>query len=187
MGNLTGFNAEEVAPSEAREGFEVIPNGIYAAIITDSEMKATKSGTGQYLELVHQFVDEGKYYGRKLWARLNIANASQKAQQIGQAELSAVCRAVKIMQPQDSAQLHNIVIYIAVRVMRNKQSGEMENQISGWMTVEEGRQKLAGQGSPQAAGRPSAATPPRTVTPIVVGPAAPQTPQAATNSSPWRR
>lgn len=187
MGNLTGFNAEEVAPAEAREGFEVIPNGIYAAIITDSEMKTTKNGAGQYLELVHQLIDEGKHYGRRLWARLNIANPSQKAQQIGQAELSAVCRAVKVMQPQDSAQLHNIVIYILVRVVRNKQSGDMENQISGWMTVEEGKAKLAAQGTPPPAATRPGAPPPRTVTPTIVGSPPPQTPQAPTNSPPWRR
>lgn len=186
MGNLTGFNAEEVAPAEAREGFEVIPNGIYHAIITDSELKSTKTGTGQYLELVHQILDEGKHYGRKLWARLNVANPSQKAQQIGQAELSAVCRAVKVMQPQDSSQLHNTVICIAVRVTRDKGSGEMQNQISGWMTVEEGKAKLAAQGGPPPATRPGT-PPPRTVAPAAVGSPPPQTPQASTNSPPWRR
>jgi len=40
------FNANEVEPSA---GFDVIPAGKYNAVISDSEMKDTRSGTGRYL------------------------------------------------------------------------------------------------------------------------------------------
>ena len=36
-------------------------------------MKATKAGTGQYLQLGFQILD-GPHKGRKLWARLNLDN-----------------------------------------------------------------------------------------------------------------
>jgi len=41
-GNLAGFNAAEVEPNE---GFTPIPAGEDQAVITESEMKATKDGT----------------------------------------------------------------------------------------------------------------------------------------------
>ena len=46
MANLNGFNAAQVEPSQ---DFEPIPAGKYLAVITETEMKPTKNGSGQYL------------------------------------------------------------------------------------------------------------------------------------------
>ena len=70
MADLHGFNAEDVEPAA---DFEPIPAGKYLAVITDSEMKPTKSGNGSYLELTFQVI-EGEYKNRLLWARLNLDN-----------------------------------------------------------------------------------------------------------------
>ena len=71
MANLGSFNANKVDPMA---DFEPIPAGKYLAVITGSEMKATKSGNGSFLELVFE-VAEGEFKGRKLWARLNLRKA----------------------------------------------------------------------------------------------------------------
>ena len=73
MANLNGFNANEVDPAV---GFDPIPAGKYLAIITESEMKPTKAGTGQYLQLTFQVL-EGQYKGRLVWARLNLDNIAK--------------------------------------------------------------------------------------------------------------
>ena len=75
---LLNFNADEVAPSTS---LDPIPAGKYQAVITDSELKMTKSGTGSYLELTFEITD-GEFEKRKLWARLNIRNSNQKAVEI---------------------------------------------------------------------------------------------------------
>ena len=90
MANLTGFDANSVNPAT---DFEPLPAGKYLAIITDSEMKPTKSGSGNYLELTFQVID-GPFKGRMLWSRLNLDNPNAQAVQIAQGELSAICRAV---------------------------------------------------------------------------------------------
>ena len=82
------FNANEVEPSI---GFDAIPAGKYQAVITDSEMKDTKSGTGKYLQLEFEII-EGDYKNRKLWARLNLENANSEAVRMARADLSAICR-----------------------------------------------------------------------------------------------
>ena len=51
---LLNFNADEVAPSTSHDP---IPAGKYQAVITDSELKMTKSGTGSYLELTFEITD----------------------------------------------------------------------------------------------------------------------------------
>ena len=85
MAQLHGFNANNVEPTVE---FDPIPAGKYLAMITDSEMKPTKSGSGSYLQLAFQIL-EGEYKGRFVWARLNLDNPNSTAVQIAKAELSA--------------------------------------------------------------------------------------------------
>ena len=76
MSNLSGynFNAEEIEPSS----FDPIPAGWYQAIISNSEMKATRDGYGEYLSLTLQVI-EGQYENRLVFARLNLKNANEKS------------------------------------------------------------------------------------------------------------
>ncbi|MCC7407458.1 MAG: DUF669 domain-containing protein, partial [Phycisphaeraceae bacterium] len=97
MANLNGFNAAEVEPNAS---FDPIPAGKYLAAITESEMKPTKNGSGNYLQLTFTIV-EGEFRGRVLWARLNLNNPNATAVKIARSELSAVCHAVGVMQPRD--------------------------------------------------------------------------------------
>jgi len=48
------FNANEVPPAEA---LEAVPAGKYIAVITESEVKPTKSGTGHFLELTFEIIE----------------------------------------------------------------------------------------------------------------------------------
>ena len=122
------FNAHEVEPSVA---FEAIPAGKYIAVIVDSEMKQTKSGNGNYLELTFEII-EGEYKGRKVWARLNIDNPNADAVKIAKGELSAICRAVNVMTPNDSADLHNLPLEINVKCKKRDDSDEISNEIKGY-------------------------------------------------------
>ena len=122
------FNANEVQPSS---GFEPIPAGKYVAVINDDIMKDTRSGTGRYLQLEFE-INEGEYRGRKLWARLNLENPNAQAVQIARSELSAICRAVNVMQLRDTVDLHNIPLVISVRCKKNRETDEMQNEIAGY-------------------------------------------------------
>ncbi len=127
MANLGNFDASKVDPVSS---FDPIPAGKYLAAIVASEMKPTKSGNGHFLELTFEF-GEGPYKGRKLWARLNLDNPNPQAVQIARGELSAVCRAVGVLQPRDSAELHNLPLAIKV-TCRKRDDGEVSNEIRGY-------------------------------------------------------
>ena len=150
---LLNFNANEVEPNAP---FEVIPAGKYNAVIVESEMKATRAGTGRYLKLVFEITD-GEYAGRKLFASINLENPNQDAVRIGRAELSAVCHAVNVLDLQDTVQLHNLPMVISVRVKKN-QDGEPTNEVRGYEAAAVVRTPAA---PPAAPPRPAAsATPP---------------------------
>ncbi|MGF1580278.1 MAG: DUF669 domain-containing protein [Gemmataceae bacterium] len=131
MADLGGFNAADVEPAES---FGLIPRGPYVAVISQSEMKNTKRGDGQYLELTFQ-ITEGGFKNRLLWARLNLDNPNPKAVEIARAELSAICRAVGVLQPRDSVDLHNLPLGIEVAVRKREDTGENTNEIKGYFKL----------------------------------------------------
>ena len=128
MANLNGFDANQVDPATS---FDPIPAGKYIAAITDSEMKPTKNGAGNYLQLTFTVL-EGEYKNRVLWARLNLNNPNATAVKIARGELSAICRAVGVMQPKDSVELHNIPLQITVKLKKRQDTDELTNEIKGY-------------------------------------------------------
>ena len=132
MADLRGFDANQVEPAA---DFEPVPAGKYPAVITDSEMKANKAGTGHYLQLTFEIID-GPCKGRRLWSRLNLDNPNAMAVQIARAELSAVCRAVGVLAPNDSVDLHNLPLVVHVKCRKRDDTGEITNEIKGYSKKE---------------------------------------------------
>ena len=87
------------------------------------------------MQLTFEVLD-GPHKGRLLWARLNLDNPNATAVQIARAELSAICRAVGVMAPKDSAELHNLPLRITVRCKKRTDTEEITNEISGYAKKE---------------------------------------------------
>ena len=149
MANMNGFNAQEVDPAV---GFDPIPAGNYLAVITETEMKPTKSGGGKYFQITFQIL-EGEFKGRLVWARLNLENANATTVKIARAELSAICRGVGVMAPKDSVELHNLPLVIKVGCKKRQDTGEITNVIKGYE-----RKGVPAPARPSAAG--AAGSPP---------------------------
>ena len=128
MASLSGFNANDVEPTS---DFDPVPAGKYLAVITESEVKDNKLGTGSYLQFTFQVI-EGEFKNRFLWARLNLNNPNATAVKIARAELSAICRAVGVMAPNDSAELHDLPLVISVKCKKRADTGEVTNEIKGY-------------------------------------------------------
>lgn len=128
MADLNGFDASRVEP---RSIPTPVPDGKYTAVIIGSEWKTTKAGDGRYLELKLQIRD-GPHNGRLIWARLNLENPNPIAVQIAKAELSSICRAVGVMRPRNSVDLHNKPLTISVRCKKREDTGEVVNEIRGY-------------------------------------------------------
>lgn len=110
------FDATQVQPQQE---FDLLPAGKYLAQVIDSEVVPTKAGTGQILKLTFEIMD-GEHANRRLWARLNIANENAQAQQIGLAQLSALCHAVGATKLTDSLELHEKPVLVTVKVRKAK-------------------------------------------------------------------
>lgn len=126
MADLEGFNADEVEPQQE---FSALPKGTYVVCIEESEMRDTKNGDGKYLNLRLRVLD-GEFKNRVLFDRLNLFNKNEKAVQIAKASLSSICRAVGVMQPKDSSELHNKPLCAKVAV--REYNGENQNEVKGY-------------------------------------------------------
>ena len=166
------FDATTVQPDT---GFELLPAGWYNTMIDESGINPTKDGVGAYLQLRFSVID-GQYQGRKVFARLNIRNANQTAQEIAYKQLSAIAHSVGVLQVQDSSQLHGIPLKIRVRI-RKDPSGQYEdqNEINGYKNINEAVQGQAAAFAPAAPAMPAA---PAGFAPVAPAPA-PAMPQAA--------
>src|SRR5262245_43791565 len=120
MADLSGFNANNVEPLR---DFEPIPPGKYPAVIVESEEKPTQAGTGSYLQLTFEIIDSA-VKNRRLWKRLNLDNPNASAVRMAHAELSAICRAVGVLSPGDSTELHNLPLIIHVTLRRRDDNDE---------------------------------------------------------------
>lgn len=105
------FDPTAVEPSVR----ETIPPGTYEAVIVDSEMRPTRNGQGQGINLTFEIVS-GSAKGRRVWDWINFQHPKVEAQRIGQERLAKVCKSVGVMRLTDTAQLHNIPLYIKVAV-----------------------------------------------------------------------
>ena len=150
MANLGNFNASEIEPQGS---FEPIPAGWYTAMIVDSEMKATKNGTGEYLQLRLDIID-GDHQGRVLFDRLNLNNQNQTAVEIAQRQLSAICRAVGVMQPQDSSDLHDKPLRVKVTIRPAGNGYEASNEVKAYEPAQGGSAPAAGVAAPASGKKP---------------------------------
>jgi hypothetical protein len=155
FGEIGGFDANKVEPSG------IIQAGEYDAVITSSEWKATKDGGGKYLYLELQILS-GPAQNRKLFDRLNLVNANATAVQIAKGTLSAICRAVGVMTPNDSSELHNRPLRVTVTVREAQGEYGPQNEIKAY--------------KPRHAGPAPTATAAAPAAPTTVGPNAEPTP-----------
>ena len=95
--------------------FEILPAGEYEMMVMESEMKDTKAGDGRFLSCKCAVVS-GPLSGKTAFANFTWANKSEKAVQIGKGQFSDLCKAVNVLKPRDSQQIHGIPFVAKVDV-----------------------------------------------------------------------
>lgn len=146
--DLNGFDANAVEPSESREP---IPAGWYKVVISASEEKPTKAQTGSYLNLEMQIID-GTQSGRKVYDLLNLNNPNATAVEIAQRTLSSICRAVGVMTPRQSEDLHDKPMMAKVAVKPARDGYDARNEVKEYAPCDKAAAPVAPSGG--------AATPP---------------------------
>jgi hypothetical protein len=161
--NFDPAKVQEIYKSD----FDILPAGNYNVIITDTEIKPTKDGSGSIL-VVEMEVQSGEHQRRKIWDRINLQNRNATAVRMGQNKIRQIMFCLDILQLHDTDSLLNKPLIAVLEVRNgNERYPNDSNQVKHY-------EKSQGQGMPQAGPVPTFQSTPRQ--------AAPQ-PQAA--AAPW--
>lgn len=108
--------------------FTPIPPGKYLLEISDSDVRPTKSGTGEYVYLVLRVV-EGPHEGRLVFDRINYVNPNRQVEEIAQKALKRLCRLCGVRgELTDTQQLHFKRFEASVGIRADTGYGE-QNQV----------------------------------------------------------
>ncbi len=132
--DLNGFNALEIEPSAT---FQPMPAGWYKCVITEAVEGINKAGTGSYLKLSIEVID-GDHTGRNVFEYLNLKHEKEVAVQIAQQALSAICRAIGVNSPKDSAELCDKPLMVKMAVTPASGGYEASNNAKGYEAVSDG-------------------------------------------------
>lgn len=138
------FNVNELP--QGNGNFEPLPAGWYTATISQSELKDTKAGNGQYIKLRYDITGP-THQGRVVFGNLNIKNANPKAEEIGRQQLGDIMRAIGLAKVTDTDQLIGGQIGIKLEVKQDEQYGA-SNEVKGFKSV-------SGSAAPAAASMPA--------------------------------
>lgn len=157
-----GFNAQAVEPQGAFDNTP-IPAGLYTVEITGAEIKPVNNGTGLNLEFT--VIDPEQYAKRKVWSLLCIQHSNAQTEQIAQAQLSAICRAVGINVLQDSDDLFQRVLRIRTKIRpagpgRDGKHYEAKAEVAGYEPAGASPHPQQRQAAPAAAAPAAAKAPP---------------------------
>jgi len=177
------FNAQQYEPRfGGGGGLPANPDGSpakYKVIVSDSSQETTQDQQGGYIRLECKVI-EGPCTGQTQDMRLNVHNKSQKAVEIANKQLAAVCAVVGKPYFQDTAELYNIPFIIEVRKQRNNPEYTEIGNIFDLAGNEPGKSKPGA--TPQAQPPQQAAPPPQQApqsAPAWPGQAPQQAPQQA--------
>lgn len=132
------FDAAELPQSTS--SFEPIPEGSYNATISQSELRNTNDGTGQYIKL-RLDITGPSHQGRVVFANLNIKNASLKAEEIGKQQLGEIMRAIGLARVRDTDELIGAALKIRVAIRpartdeRTGKTYDAANEVKGYSAI----------------------------------------------------
>lgn len=135
--------------------YGIISAGWYSVSITKAEVKPTRAGTGEYINLMYTITGP-THQGRTVWGMINIRNPNPKAEEIGLQQLGELLRATGIAQLSDTDQLIGKDLSVKV-IIKEDDQGE-RNEVRGFKALQGGAIPSIKPASAPAA--PATATPP---------------------------
>lgn len=137
MGNLDCIENKDVEPMQ---GYELLPKGEYRAEIANSEVVPTVRGDGLICK-VKILITQEPYQGRWVFHNFNVKNPSEKAQQIGRGQLSALNAACtgKPGIPNDSTDLHELPFLARIDIEPANGEYAAKNKVIGFYPLNKGR------------------------------------------------
>ena len=125
------INLEDLPESTGTGEFQPLPAGWYNATINTAKLEPTKDGTGQKIALRFDITGP-THQGRVVFGNLNIRNKSEKAEEIGRAQLGDIMRAIGLKQVSDTDQLIGGSLQIKLEIKEATEQYAARNEIKAY-------------------------------------------------------
>lgn len=124
------FSVEDL-PVSINSNFEPLPEGWYTAAISGAEIKTTKSGNGQYINVKYTILGP-THQGRVVFGMINIKNPNPQAEEIGRQQLGEIMRAIGLAKVSDTDQLIGGNLSIKLKITPANGNYDASNSVSGF-------------------------------------------------------
>jgi hypothetical protein len=131
---------------QATNNYDPIHAGWYNATINSAELKDTKSGTGQYINVRYDIMGE-THAGRVVFGMINIRNANPKAEEIGRAQLGELLRAIGKPSVNDTDELLGASLTIKVAISE-REGYDPRNEVKGFKALAGGMPTAVAKAAP---------------------------------------
>lgn len=157
------FSVSDLPQSD--RNYDLIPEGWYTVKITQADVKPTKSGTGDKIDVRYDIMGPTQQ-GRVIFGSVNIRNQSAQAEQIGRQQLGEIMRAIGLERIENTDQMIGGELQLKIKIKqpseRDKAAGydQPKNDIAGFKACEGRSAPLPGVAASAPAAGGGAATPP---------------------------
>ncbi len=127
------FSVDDL-PVALNNNFEPLPEGWYTATISGAEIKTTKAGNGQYINVKYTIIGP-THQGRVVFGMINIKNPNSKAEEIGRQQLGEIMRAIGLSKVSDTDQLIGGNLSIKLKITPASENYDASNSVSGFKTL----------------------------------------------------
>lgn len=127
------FSVEDLPVST--NSYELVPEGWYTATISGAEIKTTKAGNGQYINVKYTIVGP-THQGRIVFGMINIKNPNPQAEEIGRQQLGEIMRAIGLSKVSDTDQLIGGTLSIKIKITPANGNYEASNSVNGFKASE---------------------------------------------------
>jgi hypothetical protein len=123
------FSVEDLPVSI--NNFEPLPEGWYTSAISGAEIKTTKAGNGQYINVKYTILGP-THQGRIVFGMINIKNPNPQAEEIGRQQLGEIMRAIGLAKVSDTDQLIGGNLSIKLKITPANGNYDASNSVSGF-------------------------------------------------------
>lgn len=121
-------------PNQHHDSYEPLPAGDYLVMVSESTIDVKDDGS-QFVKVTMEVLQPENYYGRKCFANFTLEHSNPKAVEVGRRILANLCRAVGVMSPRETEELHGIPFFVRLAV-EQWQDGSLHNEPKAYWSTQ---------------------------------------------------
>lgn len=133
---MAQFSFDSTTIADNGGDYKPLPEGLYLAEMTESDMKQTRSG-GWMISAKFNIIQPEAQKNRVVFHNFNVENQNPKAVEIGLQQLKRCAEAVAKQRFEDTSELHNIPLTLDVEIQPEQNGYKAQNRIKKFGNVNE--------------------------------------------------